>query len=105
RIPRAFTRIAEGVVTVPLRPKVALKFGSVGGLLVVSVPPSTDAAKAGLLPGDVIESIDGRPVYAGTYSAVLPKAPGARSSCVVVRNKEKITLTFEYSTHHDSPKP
>ncbi|HEV7475441.1 MAG TPA: PDZ domain-containing protein [Pyrinomonadaceae bacterium] len=103
--PRMFTRVAEGVVTVPLKPKVAVNFGSTGGLLVVSLAPSTDAYKAGLRPGDVIESIDGRPVYAGAYTMVLPKSPGARSSCVVVRNKEKITLNFEYSTHHESANP
>jgi serine protease Do len=102
RVPRAFTRVAEGVMTVPLKPKVASHFGSTGGLLVVSVPQSTDAFKAGLRAGDVIESIDGRPIYTGAYSMVLPKVPGTRSSCVVVRNKEKITLTLQYSPDHST---
>jgi S1-C subfamily serine protease len=72
---------------------------------VVSLSPSTDAYKAGLRAGDVIESIEGRPFYAGTETMVFPKVPGARSSCVVVRNKERITLTFEYSTNYHSDQP
>jgi S1-C subfamily serine protease len=108
RVTKIFVRgslLGGGIETVALKPKVASRFGSTGGLLVVSVQPSTDAFKAGLRPGDVIESIDGQPVYSG-ITATLPTAPGVRSTCVVVRNKEKITLTFQYSTDEDdSGKP
>ena len=97
--------LAEGIETVALKPRVALRFGSTGGLLVVSVQPSTDAFKAGLRPGDVIESIDGQPAYSGTTVATLPYTPGVRSTCIVVRNKEKIALTFKYSTKDESNKP
>ena len=98
--------LAEGVETVALKPRAASRFGSTGGLLVVSVRPATDAFKAGLRPGDVIESIDGRPVYSGTTVVTLPTKPGVRSTCIVVRNKERITLTFQYSTGEDeSDKP
>lgn len=106
--PKAFkpgSLLAEGVETIALKPKVASRFGSTGGLLVVSVQPSTEAFKAGLRAGDVIESIDGQPVYLGAATVMLPRAPGARSTCVVVRNKEKMSLTFEYSTHDHSKKP
>ena len=37
-------------------------FGASSGVLVLSVPPAKDGAKDGLLPGDVLRSIDGRPV-------------------------------------------
>ncbi|HEV7798425.1 MAG TPA: PDZ domain-containing protein [Pyrinomonadaceae bacterium] len=98
--------VAEGLETIALKPKVASRFfGSTGGLLVVSVQPSTDAYKAGLRAGDVIESIDGQPVYSGGTTMMLPKTPGARSSCIVVRNKHKMTLTFQYSTNHYSNTP
>jgi serine protease Do len=100
-----FKPVAEGVETIVLKRKAASLFGSTGGLLVVSVQPSTDAFKAGLRAGDVIESIDGQPVYSGATTMVLPKTPGARSTCVVVRNKEKLTLTFQYSTKHYSNTP
>jgi C-terminal processing protease CtpA/Prc len=97
--------LAEGIETVALKPRVASRFGSTGGLLVVSVQPSTDVFKAGLRPGDVIESIDGQPAYSGTTVVTLPNTPGVRSTCIVVRNKEKIALTFKYSTNHDANKP
>jgi S1-C subfamily serine protease len=97
--------MAEGIETVALKPRVASRFGSTGGLLVVSVQPSTDAFKAGLRPGDVIESIDGQPVFSGA-AAMTPKPAGVSSTCVVVRNKEKIVLTIQYSTtNHYSPRP
>ena len=109
RVSKSYKRgnslLAEGIETVALKPRVAARFGSTGGLLVISVQPSTDAFKAGLRQGDVIESIDGQPVYSGVTVAPLPTTPGVRSTCIVVRNKEKIALTFQYSTEHESNKP
>ncbi len=41
----------------------------------------------------MIESIDGQPVFTGdTYMPNLPKDPDVVSTCVVVRNQEKIEL-------------
>jgi S1-C subfamily serine protease len=96
--------MAEGVETVLLKPRVASRLGSTGGLLVVSVQPSTDAFRAGLRAGDVIESIDGQPVFSGA-AALTPKPPGVNSTCVVVRDKEKLVLKFQYSTNRYSRKP
>lgn len=97
--------MAEGVEMVAIRPRVALRLGSTGGLLVISVEPATGAFKAGLRPGDVIESIDGQPVFSGVAAMTLPKDPGKVSTCVVVRNKERIVLTFQYSPSYHSNKP
>jgi S1-C subfamily serine protease len=98
--------LGDGIEAIALKPKVASRFGSSGGLLVVSVQPDTDAFKAGLRPGDVIESIDGQPIYSGAGLMTLPTTPAVRSTCVVVRNKEKITLKLEYSIHeHESKEP
>ena len=95
--------MGEGIETVALKPKAAARFGSSGGLLVVGVRPATDAFKAGLRPGDVIETIDGQPVYSG-YNLMRPlPTPGVRSTCIVVRNKAKMTLTFQYSRNEDEP--
>jgi S1-C subfamily serine protease len=107
-IPRAYKpRLlrAEGVESILLKPRVASRFGSTGGLLVVSVQPATDAFKAGLRPGDVIESIDGQPIFSGASAITLPKHPGATSTCVVVRNKEKLVVTLRYATNHYSTEP
>ena len=106
RIEKTFVRapmLAEGIETVALKPRVAVRFGSTGGLLVVGVRPATDAFKAGLRPGDVIESIDGQPVYSGYNVMRAPTTPGVRSTCIVVRNRERITLTFQYSPDEEEP--
>ncbi len=100
RPPRMPSFHMDGIRAVALRPNVATRFGSNGGLLVVSVEPETDAFKAGLRPGDLIETINGQPVYNGNAISVSV-TPGARNTCTVVRNKEKITLTFKY---HDDDK-
>jgi S1-C subfamily serine protease len=95
----------EGIRAVGVRPNVASRFGSNGGLLVVSVEPETEAFKAGLRPGDLIETINGQPVYNGN-AVSFSVTPGARNTCIVVRNKEKISLTFKYEDDDkDEEKP
>ena len=93
--------LGEGIEAIALKPQVATHLGATGGLLVLSVRPATDAFKAGLRPGDVIESIDGQPVHSGTRARMFPATPGVRSNCIVVRNKERISLTFQYSPDED----
>ena len=93
--------LGEGIEAIALKPRVARGLGASGGLLVLSVRPATDAFKAGLRPGDVIESIDGQPVHSDARAGMFPVTPGARSNCIVVRNKERISLTFQYSPDED----
>jgi S1-C subfamily serine protease len=93
--------LGEGIEAIALKPQVARHLGATGGLLVLSVRPATDAFKAGLRPGDVIESIDGQPVHSGAGAGMFPVTPGVRSNCIVVRNKERISLTFQYSPDED----
>jgi S1-C subfamily serine protease len=93
--------LGEGIEAIALAPQVATHLGATGGLLVLSVRPATDAFKAGLRPGDVIESIDGQPVHSGARAGMFPVTPGVRSNCIVVRNKERISLTFQYSPDED----
>jgi len=93
--------LGEGIEAIALKPGVARHLGATGGLLVLSVRPATDAFKAGLRPGDVIESIDGQAVHLGAPAGMFPVTPGVRSNCIVVRNKERISLTFQYSPDED----
>jgi S1-C subfamily serine protease len=93
--------LGEGIEAIALKPKVATHLGATGGLLVLSVRPATDAFKAGLRPGDVIESIDGKPIYSGSNMGMFSVPPGVPSNCIVVRNKERISLTFQYSPDED----
>jgi S1-C subfamily serine protease len=83
--------MAQGIETVAIKPKVGMRFGSTGGLLVVYVQPATEAFKAGLRPGDVIEAIDGQSLVSGS---VLLKKLGASSTFDVVRNRQKLSMTI-----------
>ncbi len=85
---------AKGLETVALRPQVASRLGSNGGLLVLYVQPATVAFKAGLLPGDVIESIDGRQLIANIDVVKLADTPGVRYAFSVVRNKKRMVFTM-----------
>jgi S1-C subfamily serine protease len=83
--------LAQGIETIAIKSKAG--FGPKGGLLVVYVQPSTEASKAGLRPGDVIEAIDGKQLLPGSRSALL-KNLGASSTLTIVRNKQKMTMTI-----------
>jgi membrane-associated protease RseP (regulator of RpoE activity) len=53
---------AAGAEVVNLRPELAEYFQVDGGVLVVDVPEGTPAAQAGIQPGDVLTTIDGRAI-------------------------------------------
>lgn len=86
--------ISQGIETIAIKPKVAIRFGSSGGLLVVDVQRESEAFKAGLRPGDVIEAVDGTLLSSGMFSRPLLKNLGASSTFNVVRNKQKLTFTI-----------
>jgi S1-C subfamily serine protease len=85
--------MAQGIETIRIRQRVAMRYGANDGLLVVYVQPATPAFKAGLLPGDVIEAIDGQKLFLGSKTIPLLTKPGAPALFQIVRNKQKMTLT------------
>jgi serine protease Do len=85
---------ANGLETVVLRPKVAARLGSTGGLLVVSVQPGSAAATAGLKGGDVIEAVDGKQMSSMSESMKLTNTPGSDYTLDVVRDKQKVVFTL-----------
>ena len=85
--PRRGMFIDYGIETIALKRPVAVQLGTTAGLLVVSVAPTTAAFDAGLQPGDVIQTIDGKPA-----AAFKPAAQAAPLTFEVVRNKEKIVV-------------
>jgi S1-C subfamily serine protease len=79
--------IEQGIETIALMPAVASQLGTTAGLLVVYVDPVTAAFEAGLQPGDVIQSIDGKPV-----SLFNPTTRPDSSTFEIVRRKEKLVV-------------
>jgi S1-C subfamily serine protease len=88
--------MVQGIETIAIMPKVAMRFGANGGLLVVSISPTIAAFKAGLRSGDVIEAIDGKQL-SGFPGMTLLNKPGAGSTISVVRNKRKLQLVIPAS--------
>ena len=64
-----------------------------GGVMVSSVTPGGPAAKAGLLPQDVITSVDGRPIKNGDelVSIITAKQPGSTVRLGFLRNGKQQT--------------
>jgi serine protease Do len=65
-----------------------------GGVIVSSVTPGKPAAKAGILPQDVIVSIDGAPVKDGDelVAIISAKHPGQTVKLGVLRDGKRMTL-------------
>jgi serine protease Do len=94
RVPgtNSFALIEHGIETIALRPPVASQFGTTAGLLVVYVDAATPAFAAGLQPGDVIQSINGKPVTPFRRSFTSPNQT-TTFTFEIVRNKEKRVIT------------
>jgi S1-C subfamily serine protease len=76
-----------GIETIALRRPVAVQLGTSTGLLVVYVEAATAAFEAGLRPGDVIQTIEGKPA-----ASFKPAAQPAPLTFEIVRNKEKLVI-------------
>ena len=70
------------------------------GLRVEEVQPSSPAAAAGLLRGDIIIEFDGHPVGGidHLHRWLAETEPGARSTVVILRGAEKLTLEVRPKT-------
>ncbi|HEU4509081.1 MAG TPA: PDZ domain-containing protein [Pyrinomonadaceae bacterium] len=79
--------INYGMETVALRRPVAVQLGTTTGLLVIYVEPTTPAFEAGLKPGDVIQTIEGKPA-----ASFKPGGQPAPLTFEIVRNKEKLVI-------------
>lgn len=87
--PNGFSLLDQGIETIALRAPVATQLGTTAGLLVVYVDPVTAAFEAGLQPGDVIQSINGKSV-----SLFKLDLKPATYTFEVVRKKEKLIVTI-----------
>jgi S1-C subfamily serine protease len=85
--------VARGLETLAVTPKFAAHLKAHGGLLVLSVHPESAASRAGLLAGDVIESVDGKILTETNLPATLP----AQVSLGIVRGGQKMEVKLSGS--------
>lgn len=83
--------VSQGIEAIALRRAVAERFGSSSGLLIVYIEPGSTAFEAGLLPGDVIESINGSPAL-GPIGAMVFVDTVAPAKLEVIRKKQKMVI-------------
>jgi serine protease Do len=83
----------QGIETIALRPAVATRLGATSGLLIVSIEPLTPAFQAGLQPGDVIQTINGRPAMMASRTFSYT-AGGSAPTFEIIRKKQKLVVAL-----------
>lgn len=93
-----------GVMAQPLTPQLATYFGAKGGVLVSQVNENTPAAKAGIKAGDVITTVNGKPVQdTGDIIASLEGVADGKAVAVeIVRDKKPQTMSVTLQAPADS---
>lgn len=100
-----------GVFTQPLKPEFAAYWGlpEAGGLIVSTVVPDSPAAAAGIRPGDIIRSFDGKPQRATQDREVLnfsrlvrDTGPGKTVRIELLRGGQPMSLDVTLSTRPQS---
>ena len=86
---KGFSLMDQGIETIVLKPLVASQLGITAGLLIVYVDPVTAAFDAGLEPGDVIQTINGKPVSA---FRTAPKSDSYTFGIVRAKQKRVVTV-------------
>lgn len=95
----AVTRGFIGITPQDVTPELAesLKLDAARGSLVATVNRGSPAEKAGMKPGDVISSIDGKPIQdsVAAMAAIAALKPGSPVKFGVIRDQKDITLNIE----------
>ncbi|HEX5706684.1 MAG TPA: PDZ domain-containing protein, partial [Pyrinomonadaceae bacterium] len=86
--------LSFGLKSMSLTTRLAPKFKVRGGLLVVSVRGGSPAAAAGLMPGDVVETINGRPVSTARDASALTRTGTPDLTLGIVRSGRRMTVAL-----------
>jgi serine protease Do len=80
---------------------VAHVYGFKNGVIISSVQPGFPAANAGLKPGDIIISIDGRPIKGGAdlITDIASRKPGTKATIGYLRNGQHASVTVTIGDH------
>jgi len=102
RVTRGYLGVSVGDLTPDLVKAFGLQPG-LKGALVQQVVPKQPAAKAGVEPGDVVLSVNGKPVdSSGALTrAVSLITPGDKVTLVILRGGKERTLTFPVAQRPD----
>jgi serine protease Do len=105
RAGRPIVRGYLGVSIYPVDTDVASAYGlaNVGGVLIEGVKRGAPAAKAGLMPEDIVLKVDGQPIRdrEQLQSIVAAKSPGTVSSFEVWRKRQPVQVSIEMGTQPD----
>ncbi|HEX4019988.1 MAG TPA: trypsin-like peptidase domain-containing protein [Acidobacteriaceae bacterium] len=98
-------KVVRGSIGISFQPQqfvssaVARVYGFKNGVIISSVQPGFGAANAGLKPGDIITTIDGREVKNGDdlVNDISARAPGSTAKIGYIRNGQHLTTTVTIS--------
>ena len=92
-----------GLNAIGLSARSAAPLGAQGGLLVIAVQPDSPAAAAGLLAGDVVETVNGSPLWRSELRR-LTNAPEATTALFgLVRRGQRLSVNFTPSPSGEQP--
>jgi serine protease Do len=98
-----------GVSVQPLTPQLGTHFGAREGMLVASVQEGSPGARAGLRAGDVIVTVNGRPVRSRMELVremdAAAGGAGTEASLGVVRDRKTITIKVRLGDQGTGPGP
>lgn len=100
-------KVIRGSIGIQFLPNVSSAvervYGFKNGIIISSVQPGFAAANAGLKPGDIITSIDGRPIKGGDdlINDIANRKPGTKATIGYIRNGQHETATVTIANRDD----